>query len=289
MVPTCEGFVFLLQKNDILSLAASFALNQDIILKKPFSECEDLEMGLAHQILETTKTANRVVVTWLYSSLSVTNLYITLFEWRNETWSMASTATGWPSHETVRNFVHLPDRNTIVFNWRSDSLNLVYYIFDSIRNTYGFQWKMNESRIPGLAWNIPVHSFVIWKRKILVCVPKHHKSEYQLFDVERAVEVKTVAGSVRYAYGLSDKLPWWGPKTFARRTCDIFHGGLIRLNQARTKIIYHDSEGRCVYEFPLPSISFTRENSIKIILGGLRLCIIKSDQATLLISGKPSF
>lgn len=292
VVPTSEGFVFLLKKNNVYSLAASFAPGNDLILTLPpfATNCYvNANIGLVPQILETTRSANRGLVVYVGSYFAFSTLHITLFEWKNSKWYDWSACCTWEGKVEVRNFVHFADKKTLVFNWMSsENINLLCYHFDPTSESYLFDWKLNRGRLTGLNCNLPLHNFGVYQDRLVVLVPLDYFEDFVLFDLEGQVDFKRSSGSFHYLYNF----PYWFPdisRNCIPRLWDVYEKDLVRLDQKKNQITYYNSEATSKYDFPLPSIPYTREDSFEIFLGGLRLFIIRSDKATLLVSPRNSF
>lgn len=291
VVPTSEGFVFLLKKNNVYSIAASFAPDQDFILTFPSFDCvRSVEVGFVPQIFETTRIANRFFVVCLRNYSNVSILELILFEWRNSKWYE------WPAlciaaHAKVRNFVHFADRKTIVFNW-IETINLVHYKFDTKLEKYVFDSEINYAKLPGLDSDLPLHNFAICQDRIVALMASDYCDDFGVFDLVGEVDFSEFDASFNYLYSF----PYWFPcpwfsKQDVQRLWDVYQSDLVMLDKRRNKIIYFSSEGSegYAYDFPLPCIPYKQEDTFEIILGGSRLYIIRSDKTTLLVSPRSSF
>lgn len=157
VVPTCEGFVFLLRHGLAYTLTASFTTNQEMIVIPQST----VDVGLVPQILQTTQSSNRVVVICFYTTRRFSTLHVILFQWRNSKWSKWTTSHQWSSKVTLRNLVHLADRNIVAFNCTSESINLISYDIDPRSDQCFFEWETDRKCFPEVDCDLPIHSFAV--------------------------------------------------------------------------------------------------------------------------------
>lgn len=285
MVSTREGFVFLRHKQIVFYLTPSFSWSNNLILIPPLASDSYgfLDLGLVPQVLQTTWSANRVVVIWLYTrNYGGSILYFTLCEYKNSIWSQWMTSFEFPFQVEVRNIVHLADVRTILFNWKSEHISLLSYNFNENQNKYIFSWQIDKYHIPGLDANVPVHSFGVWNHRIMILVAIDYGYEFRLFDLEIGSKYPSYYGSFNFLYGFPSCFPSV-PRKSITRIWDVHYKDLIHLKgtQEITYWMFADSQK---YHFALPLIPFKNKESLEILLGGSSMFVLRSDTLSLLFS-----